>query len=81
LEEEFEEFRQKIELEQALKEEELAELRGLLKTVEQQNKHAGNTEQLCVQIQCSVRLINLPCHRTQRLESPHHVGSVHVKKV
>lgn len=51
LEEEFEEFRQKAELEQALKDEELAELRGLLKAVEQRNKHSGNAEQLCVQLQ------------------------------
>jgi hypothetical protein len=44
LEEEFEEFRQKVELEQALKEDELVELRGLLKAMEQRSKHAGNTE-------------------------------------
>jgi len=50
LEEEFEEFRQKVELEQALKEEETAELRVLLKAMEQRNKHAGNIEQLCVWI-------------------------------
>lgn len=50
LEEEFEEFRQKVELEQALKEEEIAELRVLLKAMEQRNKHAGNTEQLHVWI-------------------------------
>jgi hypothetical protein len=42
LEEEFEEFKRKVELEQAEKEEELAQLRGLLKTMEQQNKHTGN---------------------------------------
>lgn len=42
LEEEFEEFKQKVELEQAEKEEELAQLRGLLKAMEQQNKHTGN---------------------------------------
>jgi hypothetical protein len=39
---EFEEFKQKVELEQAEKEEELAQLRGLLKAMEQQNKHTGN---------------------------------------
>lgn len=50
LEEEFEEFRQKVELEQALKDEEIAELRALLKATEQRNKHAGNIEQLCVWI-------------------------------
>jgi len=50
LEEEFEEFRQKVELEQALKEEEIAELKSLLKAVEQRNKHAGNIEQLYVWI-------------------------------
>jgi len=50
LEEEFEEFRQKVELEQGLKEEEIAELRALLKAMEQRNKHAGNKEKLCVWI-------------------------------
>jgi len=50
LEEEFEEFKQKVELEQALKEDETAELRALLKAMEQRNKHAGNREQLCVWI-------------------------------
>jgi hypothetical protein len=53
LEEEFEEFRQKVELEQAEKEEELAQLRGLLKAMEQQNKHTGNNgEQLPVRTLC-----------------------------
>jgi hypothetical protein len=42
LEEEFEEFKQKVELEQAEKEEELTQLRGLLKAMEQQSKHTGN---------------------------------------
>jgi hypothetical protein len=50
LEEEFEEFRQKVELEQAEKEEELAQLRGQLKVMEQQYKHTGsNAKHLPVQ--------------------------------
>jgi hypothetical protein len=42
LEEEFVEFRQKIEIEQAEKEQEIARLREQLKTVEQQHKHTGS---------------------------------------
>jgi hypothetical protein len=69
LEEEFEEFRQKVELEQALKEEEIAELRGLLKAIEQRNKRAGNTDI----VQCATNKSATPWN-TRSVDSPlpHH---------